>query len=282
MADRRRHVILVTGASSGLGNACATNLAKKGYTVYGTSRTPESRPRRADEFFELIRMEASDDDSVNTAVAYVLDKEGHIDTLICGHGFGIAGPVEETPIADAMRQIDVNFIGVARLVRAVLPGMRSGGGSILVVGSLAGRTGLPFNAYYAASKFALEGFVESLRMELHGTSVRVALVEPGDFRTGFPLARTTFGLADSSPYAAAGRCTMSVLEDAERAGADPILFARLMLRLVGKRHLRSRYTVGLWFNRFAITLKGLLPHGLYELLFLHYFRCIDKNGAHNG
>lgn len=281
MAERRRHVVLVTGASSGLGNACATYLAKKGYAVYGTSRTPESRPRRADEFFELIRMDVTEDDSVSSGVSYVLAREGHIDTLICGHGFGIAGPVEETPIADAIRQIDVNFTGVARIIHDVLPGMRAGGGSILVVGSLMGRTGLPFNAYYSASKFALEGFVESMRMELHGFPVRLALIEPGDFRTSFIAARKTIGLADASPYAAAGRRTMMVIEDAERSGADPVLFARLILKLVRKRRLRARYTVGLWFNRFAITLKWALPHGLYELLFMAYFRYSSKNGVHD-
>jgi len=281
MAERRHHVVLVTGASSGLGNACATYLAKKGYVVYGTSRTPESRPRRADEFFELIRMDVTNDDSVASGVSYVLAREGHIDTLICGHGFGIAGPVEETPIADAMRQIDVNFMGVARIVHDVLPGMRAGGGTILVVGSLMGRTGLPFNAYYSASKFALEGFVESMRMELHGFPVRVALIEPGDFRTGFIAARETIGLADTSPYAAAGRCTMTVIEDAERSGADPVLFARLILKLVREKRLRARYTVGLWFNRFAITLKWILPHSLYEFLFMAYFRYSSKNGVHD-
>ncbi|HUW69061.1 MAG TPA: SDR family NAD(P)-dependent oxidoreductase [bacterium] len=279
MAERRHHVILVTGASSGLGNACATYLAKKGYIVYGTSRTPETKHRRADEFFELIRMDVTNDDSVASGVSYVLAKEGHIDTLICSHGFGIAGPVEETPIPDAIRQMDANFMGVARIVHEVVAAMRASGGTILVVGSLAGRTGLPFNAYYSASKFALEGFVESMRLELHGFPVRLALIEPGDFRTGFITARQTIGLADTSPYAATGRCAMSVIEDGERAGADPVLFSRLILRLVRKDRLRARYTVGLWFNRFAITLKWFLPHSLFEFIFMAYFRCNSRNGV---
>jgi len=274
MADRRRRVVLVTGASSGLGNACATQLAKKGYVVYGTGRSPVAKNRRADEFFEMIRMDSTDDDSVHTAVSYVLAKEERIDALICCAGMGLAGSVEDTPIFDASRQLDVNFLGTARAVREALPGMRVSGGTILVVGSMAGRVGVPFQAYYAASKFALEGFVDSLRMELGRLPVRVSLIEPGDFRTGFTAARQAFGLSGDGPYAEAGARALSVMEESERAGADPVLFARLTLKLLDKKRLRARYTTGLTPQRVALAMHRILPRRLYELMLMAYFKVL--------
>ncbi|PKL08302.1 MAG: short-chain dehydrogenase/reductase [Spirochaetae bacterium HGW-Spirochaetae-7] len=232
MADRKRTGVLVTGSSSGLGNAIATQLAKG----------------------------------------------NRIDALVCCAGMGIAGAVEETPIAEASRQMDVNFMGVVRIVKAVLPGMRENGGTILVVGSMAGLTGIPFQSFYSASKYALEGFVESLRMELCGFPVRVALIEPGDFKTGFTSARRILGLGEGSPYAVAGRRAIGVMEDSERAGYDPVLVARLALKLISRKRLRSRYTVGPGFQKFAMVLKRFIPHRLYEALFMIYYKLNAGNG----
>ncbi|PKL23029.1 MAG: short-chain dehydrogenase/reductase [Spirochaetae bacterium HGW-Spirochaetae-3] len=278
MADRRRRVVLVTGASSGLGNACATQLAKRGYVVYGTGRAPDEKSRKADEFFELIRMESSDDDSVHTAVSYVLAKEDRIDALVCCAGMGLAGSVEDTPIFDAAKQLDVNFLGAARVVREALPGMRAAGGRILIVGSMAGRIGVPFQAYYAASKFALEGFVASLRMELNRFPVQVSIIEPGDFRTGFTAARESFGLSGDGPYAESGSRALAVMEESEMAGADPVLFARLVLKLLDKKRLGARYTVGLPPQRAALAIKRILPRRLYELMLMSYFKVLVRKG----
>ncbi len=278
MVDRKRAVVMVTGASSGLGNACATQLAKKGYTVYGASRSAETRQRKADEFFEPIKMDVASDDSVSKAVAHVLAKEDRIDALVCCAGMGIAGAVEETPIVEASRQMDVNFMGVVRVVQAVLPGMRVNGGTILVTGSMAGLTGIPYQSFYSASKYALEGFVESLRMELCQFPVRVALIEPGDFRTGFTAARRIYGFGAGSPYTVQGRRAIGVMEDSERAGSDPVIVARLVLRLLANKKLRSRYTVGPGIQKFAMVLKRFMPHWLYETIFMVYYKLNAGNG----
>ncbi len=299
MGDSRKRVVLVTGASSGIGNAVATQLAKKGFAVYGTSRFPENRHRMADEFFELIRMDVTDDDSVSTAVAYIQAREGRIDALLCCAGFGIAGAVEETPIAEATRQMDVNFLGVARTVHAVLPNMRVYGGTILIIGSMAGLVGVPFQAYYSASKFALEGFIDSLRMELADPgsrmrrksgnkrvvrpeirpSVRVSLVQPGDFKTGFTAARVAFGLAEGSHYAEIGRRALSIMEESERTGSDPILVARLVLKLLDRKKIKSRYSVGPWLQRLAMVIRKVLPRSVQEFIVLTYYRIFSRNGA---
>jgi NAD(P)-dependent dehydrogenase (short-subunit alcohol dehydrogenase family) len=173
MPDQKKQVVFISGASSGIGNACAAFLAKKGYIVYGTSRKPAKAPRKADEFFELISMDLSDTASIHAAVKLVLEKEGRIDVLLCNAGMGISGPVEESPLEDIRRQMDINFLGAVQLIQAVLPAMRqAGSGRILVTGSIAGRIGLPFQAFYSASKFALEGFVEALRMEIRASAYK--------------------------------------------------------------------------------------------------------------
>ncbi|OHD19576.1 MAG: hypothetical protein A2Y38_25220, partial [Spirochaetes bacterium GWB1_59_5] len=297
--DNRKRVVLVTGASSGIGNASATQLAKKGYAVYGTSRFPEDRRRRADEFFELIRMDVTDDDSVSTAVAYIVAREGHIDALLCCAGIGIAGAVEETPITEASRQFDVNFLGVARTVQAVLPAMKATGGSILILGSMAGLVGVPFQAYYSASKFALEGFVDSLRMELADagimirrksgnkvekrrekkTGVQVSLIQPGDFKTGFTAARAVFGLAEGGPYTEAGRRALSVMEESEKAGSDPILVARLVLKLLNRKRIKARYAVGPLAQRFAMAMRIMLPRSIQERILMSYYKVFTRNGV---
>jgi len=299
MGDSRKRVVLVTGASSGIGNAVATQLAKKGFAVYGTSRNPENRHRRVDEFFELIRMDVADDDSVSTAVAYILAREGRIDALLCCAGMGIAGAVEETPIEEAARQLDVNFMGTARTIHAALPSMRTHGGTILIIGSMAGLVGVPFQAYYSASKFALEGFVDSLRMELADPGIRirrrtgkkgerrlegrppvqVSLIQPGDFKTGFTTARAVYGLAEGSHYAETGRRALSVMEESEKTGSDPILVARLVLKLLDSKKIGSRYTAGPLAQRFVVALRLALPRGIQERLLMMYYRVFNRNGV---
>ncbi|MBN1518791.1 MAG: SDR family oxidoreductase [Spirochaetales bacterium] len=265
MADTRKRVVLVTGASSGIGNSTATYLAKKGYKVYGTSRAPDSRPRRADEFFELVKMDTQNSDSVRKALDGILSAEGRLDALICNAGMGISGPVEETPIDDVIRQMDVNFVGTVRTIQAVLPSMRvAGGGTILVLSSIMGKVALPFQSFYTASKFALEGFMEGLRMETRRFGIRAALIEPGDFRTGFTASRRKAELAEGSPYGPWVNSALGIAEHDEQNGADPILIARLAHRLIQARSLKARYTVGPFAQRALIALRPFLPDALVE------------------
>jgi short-subunit dehydrogenase len=278
MTDKRREVVLVTGASSGIGNSIATALAKNGYTVYGTSRTPESRPRRADEFFELIRMDVCDDESVSHAISYIRAKEGRIDILIHNAGAGIAGAFEETPLLEAAKQLDLNVMGVARTIHELLPDMRRDGGVILVIGSIAGMVGLPFQAYYSAGKHALEGLIDSLRLELSGWPVRVSLIQPGAFRTGFRAARKLYGMDDGSPYVENGRRAITLAEQLEKKGADTVLVARMVMKLVRKRRIGPRYSVGFLHQRLAVILLRLLPYSMVELFLRWYFELSSKDG----
>jgi NAD(P)-dependent dehydrogenase (short-subunit alcohol dehydrogenase family) len=271
--EKHEPVVVVTGASSGIGNACATFLAKRGCRVYGTSRNPSSYAKKADEFFEMIQMNTTDDQSVAKAVGSVLAKEGHIDVLVCNAGMGISGAVEDSAIEDIKLQMDTNFMGAVRCVKAVLPSFRAEKkGKIVIVGSLAGVIGMPFQAFYSSSKYALEGFVESLRYEVRPFGIEACIIEPGDFRTGFTAARKPATAAGESAYKELYAAAMGVQIHDETAGHDPIEVARLVQRLIEGHGLKVRYTVGPAFERAAAIIKRLLPAKAFELFYRKYYK----------
>lgn len=174
-------IILITGASTGIGLATAKLLAAKGHRVFGTSRQPE-KYSIAD--FTLLRLYVREDVSVAACVEAVLAQAGRIDVLVNNAGVSLSGAVEEASIEDAKRLFETNFFGVMRMVNAVLPVMRrQRSGLIVNVSSLAGIMGVPYIGMYSASKHALEGYSEALRYEVKSFGIRVALVEPGDTRT---------------------------------------------------------------------------------------------------
>jgi len=177
-------VVLITGASSGIGLAAAQILHARGARVWGASR------RVIAGEIPWIAMDVTDDEAVDAGVRKLIEKAGRIDALITCAGYGIAGAIEDTSSAEAQAQFATNFFGTFRAVRAVLPAMRAQeAGRIVLVGSIAGRIGVPFQGFYSASKFALEGFAESLRMEVKPFGIDVSLIEPGDFKTDFTAAR---------------------------------------------------------------------------------------------
>jgi NAD(P)-dependent dehydrogenase (short-subunit alcohol dehydrogenase family) len=238
--------VLVTGASSGIGAAAATSLAERGWRVFGTHR--RARPD-ADPKVEWIPMDVCDEASVETGVDRVLDAAGRLDAVVCCAGFGIFGSVEEVSIEDAQRQLDTNFFGVLRVLRTVLPGMRataeSGGDArVVLVGSLAGRAPIPFQAHYSASKAAVDNLALALRNELHPFGVKVSLVEPGDIDTPFNDAMDWDTAAPGSAYAAKqARCEQVIRESLPKA-PKPAVVALAIEKALTARHPRVRYAVG--------------------------------------
>jgi NAD(P)-dependent dehydrogenase (short-subunit alcohol dehydrogenase family) len=269
---RKPLVVLVTGASSGIGNACALHFVDKGMKVYGTSRDPEryAGPRS----FTMLKMDTTDQASVDAAFSALIAKEGRLDCLLNNAGSGIAGSVEDTSIGEARDQMEVNFFGNLRVTKAALPVMRAQGfGRIVSISSMAGRAGIPFQAFYAASKFAIEGLTESLRQEMRAFGVTVCVIEPGDFRTGFTASRRMVAAAgDSSPYRDGCGKALGVMIHDETVGSKPVEAARLAYRLFQKKNPRVRYTVGPAFERFAMGLKRVLPSKLYEWIFMKYYK----------
>lgn len=227
--EKEKPVALVTGASSGLGKVMAEALAAEGYRVFGTSRHPGRAA--APSGVQLVAMDVDDDASVDKAVRAVVEEAGRLDLLLCSAGFGLMGPVEDSAPADMIAQFQTNVFGVHRACRAALPHLRRRpAAKIVVVGSLAGIVGLPYQGMYSASKFALEGYCEALRMELRDSPVRVALIQPGDFSTGFTGARR-FVADVSAPHQETFARALAIVEEDEASGGDIALIADAIVRL---------------------------------------------------
>ncbi len=256
-------IVLITGASSGIGLCCARLLAEHGYRVFGTSRRVGSL---AGQPFEPVEMDVCDEASVARGVERVLAAAGRIDVVINNAGYALAGSVEDTSIAEAQRQIDTNLVGVLRVCRAVLPGMRARGqGLIINVGSLGGVIGLPFQGIYSASKFALEGLTEALRHELRPFGVRVTIIEPGDIRTQITDNRVIAEAARAgSDYSRWFTNTMAIIEREERGGPEADLVAGLVIGIIRTREPKARYTVGHWSQTIAVWARRLLPARVFE------------------
>jgi NAD(P)-dependent dehydrogenase (short-subunit alcohol dehydrogenase family) len=264
-------VVLVTGASSGIGKACAEHLAARGYTVYGASRG--AVPTGGASFRPLV-MDVDDDASVASAVTSILEREGRIDAVINNAGFGYAGAVEDTSIVEAKRQFDTNFFGVLRVCRAALPAMRAAGrGHIVNISSLGGVFGMPFSGLYSATKFALEGMSEALRLELRPFGVHVSLIEPGDIRSNFTQARKATAESETNPaYKDGFRRAQLAAEKDEKNAPPPEPVARLVERVLVARRPRLRYSVGMISQRIVVWLKRLLPARLFEFAIAQAFQ----------
>jgi NAD(P)-dependent dehydrogenase (short-subunit alcohol dehydrogenase family) len=222
-------------------------------------------------------MDVDDDAAVAEGVNRILRDRGRIDAVVACAGWGLAGPVEDTPIAAAKDQFETNFWGAVRLVQASLPAMRQqGGGRIVLVSSLGGLIGLPFQAFYSASKFAMEGYGEALAYEIAPFGIQVTLVEPGNIVTDFTSARRQVGLpgGDSrytaaaarsdSPYAAASDKAITVMERDEQNGASPDVVAAVIERVLLEKRAPRRISAGKFDERIGVLAKRLLPHSLFE------------------
>src|ERR1700761_933853 len=260
-----KKVILVTGASSGLGLATAKALQAQGHTVYGTSRDAK---KIKDVPFKPLSMDVTDDASVNAAVDVIIKAEGKIDVLINNAGNGITGPLYAMPVDIAKKQFEVNFFGVVRVSSAVLPGMiERKQGMVINIGSLAGLFGLPYQGLYSASKFAIEGYSESLRMELQTTGIKVVVVNPGDFKTEFTGNRQKLSFPlKNEQLKGEFEAAVAAMEKDESVGASPDKLGAEIVKIVNKSNPKHNYLVGALGQTIATTLKAILPGGLFVTL----------------
>jgi len=270
-------VALVTGATSGIGQAIASGLASEGASVYGTGRNPSSGSNAGQNRYNpgvtYLSLDTRSEESVKAAVSTVLGKEGRIDFLVACAGMGIAGSVEDSDMADIANQMDVNFLGTVRTIKSCLAPMRKqGSGKIIVIGSIAGRVGMPFQAFYSSSKFALEGFVESFRQEVKKFGIEVCIVEPGDFHTGFTGSRKKAASTTGGAYDDTFLRVISIQEHDEQHGSTPDKAARTIMGLLGRKSLPVRATTGPAFQRFACFVKRLIPASWFEAFYKIYYR----------
>lgn len=265
-------IILITGASRGLGRELGVELARRGHQVYGGAR---SRPEGESGFVEL-ELDVTDDASVAEAVARVVAAEGRLDVLVNNAGITHCGAVEEAPLAAARQVFETNYLGAVRLIQAALPIMRSQGRGLIVnIGSAAGQIGIPFQGHYAASKFALEGLSEALRDELSGFGIRVLLIEPGDVFTTI-WERSEPRIPPGSAYEPALRRFLAVKEIEMGSGATPPAdAAREIADIILSGTTRLRHPVGRG-ARLILLARKLLPDGIFLRLVAKHYKVQGK------
>ena len=253
-------VILITGTSAGIGKACAEHLQQRSWTVIGASRRTTT-----DAKWQGLVMDVDSDSSVDEGVAAVLAEHGRIDAVLACAGWGLAGAAEQSPIGHAKAQLETNFWGCVRVANAVLPVFRhQGGGRLVFMSSIGGLIGIPYQAFYSASKFALEGYAESLAYEVAPFKVHVTLVEPGNFATDFTRSRRVVEVPDDDPYREAREKAIATMERDEVNGADPRDVAKLVETVLSQSKPPRRVSVGKFDERVGVMAKRLMPFRLFE------------------
>ena len=249
-------IMVITGGSSGIGKATAELFAQQGYKVYELSRrTPPADSQTLG--LHHITCDVTDPEMCRKSVDEVIAREGKVDVLISNAGMGISGAVEFTKTADIRRQMDVNFLGAVNITQAVLPHMReSRRGTIIYVSSVMAAYGLPFQAFYSASKSAVNGFAQALTNEVRPFGIKVAVLMPGDVKTGFTEARSKeLQGAETYPHMQKAVATM---EHDEQHGIAPERMARKLLSLADSTNPEPTSTVGLMYKVF-LFLGRLFP-----------------------
>jgi short-subunit dehydrogenase len=266
-----KKVILITGISSGFGQQTARLLAEKGHIVYGTVR----RKTISDTTVNYLTMDLMDPDSIRNAVSSVLEKEGKIDVLINNAGMHTGGPIETSPIENIKLQMDTNFLGLVHIIREVLPAMRKqGSGTIVNFSSIGGLMGLPFQAFYSAGKFAIEGFSEALRIEVKQFNIKIVLINPGDFHTSNSANRRGFlaPTGTDDPYNTQFTRTLEIIEKDEAHGWEPVILARKVVKIVECKNPRYKYIIASFDQKLAVVLKYILPGKIFAWILEDHYK----------
>ena len=256
--------VFVTGASSGIGQACAIAFAKNGCAVTGVSRNTEEK---AESFpgggsLTLRRLDVTDE----TAVREFIEKLPGVDIAVLCAGMGVAGPAETTPSEMTRRQMEVNYFGTINAAQPCLTRMRGQGkGLLIVIGSIAGRVSIPMQSQYSASKYALEAFTDAVRMEMKKYGVRACIIEPGDTKTGFTAARVTQDDSSAEGYGSVLRKSVAKMASDEQNGRSPESVARVALALAGRKDPPARVPVGMDYKALMLLLR-VMPDRAKELI----------------
>ncbi|MDR6300355.1 SDR family oxidoreductase [Mesonia maritima] len=263
-------VVLITGASSGIGKSIAHYLIEKGYIVYGTSRNPREKVVNGINF---VALDVTKTETIQQAVKEIAEKEGKIDFLINNAGMGITGPIEETPDDEIKRIFDTNYFGVIKVIKAVLPIMRkNNGGFIINITSIAGYMGLPFRGIYSATKGALELTTEAFRMELKDFNIKMTNIAPGDFATNIAAGRYHSPIIKNSPYEKKYKSTLDLMDKHVDKGKDPLIMAEKVYAVMQEKNPTIHYKVGEFIQKFSIALKHILPDKVYEKMLMKHYK----------
>ena len=261
-------VALVTGGSSGIGEATALRLQELGYTTYAAARRVERMEHLTSSGIRPLAMDVTDDESMQSGVAQILAEEGRIDVLVNAAGYGSYGALEDVPLSEARNQVEVNLFGAARLTQLVLPRMRDQrSGTIVNITSMGGKIYTPLGAWYHATKHALEALSDCLRMELKSFGIDVVVIEPGAIRTEFNgiVAEKVRAASGTGPYAPQGNALADSIasESTRRRSSPPELIAKTIGKAVTARRPKTRYAAG-YGAKPMIFLHDVLPDRAFD------------------
>ncbi len=271
-----RKVALITGASSGIGAMATIELRRVGYTVYAAARNLEKMDHLEVLGIKIVQLDVTNEDSIEQCINTIIQNEGRIDVLVNNAGYGSYGSIEDVPLSEARRQFDVNVFGLARLTQLVLPHMRAiGSGRIINISSVAGKCHTPFGGWYHATKFAVEGLSDSLRLEVEKQfGIKVVIIEPGAIKTPWGAIAADH-LENTSKDGAYEQNAASVSKGMRKLYttediSSPLLVARTIRKAVVSRRPRTRYVVGA--KAFPLLLaRRVLPDRLYDRLMRWYY-----------
>lgn len=266
----KKETVLITGASSGIGMATALLLHQKGYRVYAAARQVAKMKNLEQAGIRVVAMDVTNEESMVAAIRTIGAEAGTIDILINNAGYGSYGAVEDVPISEARYQFEVNLFGLARLVQLVLPGMRAQrAGKIINISSIGGRIGEPHGAWYHATKFAVEGFSDSLRMELKQFGINVIVIQPGAIKTEWNrIARENLvSVSGSTAYSELAQKHAAMLENAEKRGSGPEVVAQTIAKAIETKTPRTRYATGGGAN-VILALRRLLSDKAFDRVML--------------
>ena len=242
-------VILITGASSGIGKAMALALIEEGHTVYGAARRVEKMQDLVDAGGHALQLDVTNHEEVAAAVERVLTEQNRIDVLVNNAGYAVYGAIEDVPVEDARRQFEVNLFGLAAITKAVLPAMRKQrSGTIINVTSVGGKIYTPLGAWYHATKHALEGWSDCLRLETARFGINVVIVEPGAIETEFGDVMTgpMLDRSGDGPYAKMARAVAQAMKTSYEPGGSspPSVIANLVSKAIRAGRPKTRYAAG--------------------------------------
>jgi NAD(P)-dependent dehydrogenase (short-subunit alcohol dehydrogenase family) len=262
-------VILVTGASSGLGEFLAQFLADKGHQVYGASRSMKG----GNGSFKTLQMNVCDEQSVRQGVQQIISEQGRLDVVINNAGLGLATPFEHTHMEEIDRLLDTNVKGVIRVCQAVLPVMRQQqSGLIIQISSIASEFGLPYRGLYSASKAAVDRFTEALRMEVKKYGIQACIVQPGGIKTDINKNRMMSEIPPLSPYKESFDRTLAIINESVSGGLSPEVFGAVVDGIIHSPKVKRIYRVGKLTEKLSVLLKRLLPSSAFEGMLLKYYK----------
>ncbi|TYQ00182.1 short-subunit dehydrogenase [Tenacibaculum adriaticum] len=270
----KKKVILITGASAGMGKDFVQTLLADRHTVYGAARRLDKMGDIKNQGAKILGMDVADDASMVSGIETIIKNEGRIDVLINNAGFGLSGAIEDVSIAEAKYQMEVNLFGIGRLIQLILPQMRKQhSGKIINITSLGGKIAMPMGGWYHASKFALEGLSDSLRYEVKPFGIDVVVIQPGAVKSewGDIAFDNVKRISGNGAYQGLTDSYIEAFKTSEKNAVNTNVIAKLVKKAVDTKKPKARYNGG-YLSNTMLFLRKLLPDSVFDLLITGMFK----------